>query len=58
MSSWPEPASFHELLPTTMKFCEICQRETPHQIRSGEGVIAVICIPCLSRVLMCELERD
>lgn len=58
MSSWPEPASFQELLPTTLKFCKICQRETPHQIRGGEGVVAVICIPCLRRALTYELDRD
>jgi hypothetical protein len=57
MSSWPEPVSFHEP-PTTIKFCKICQRETPHQIRGGEGVVAVICIPCLDRALTYELERD
>ncbi len=57
MSSWPEPASFHEL-PTTIKFCKICQRETPHQIRGGDGVVTVICIPCLGHALTYELERD
>jgi hypothetical protein len=58
MSSWPEPASFHELLPTTIRFCRSCERETPHQIRAGDGVVAVICIPCLGRALTYELERD
>ena len=56
MSSWPETASFHELLPTTIKFCRICQRDTPHQVRGGRGVIAVICIPCLGRALRGEIE--
>jgi hypothetical protein len=58
MSSWPEPASFYEPLPTTIKYCRCCQRETPHQVRSGKGVVAVICIPCLNRALTYELERD
>ena len=58
MSSWPEPASVHEPLPTTIKFCRFCQRETPHQIRGGKGVVAVICIPCLNRALAYELQRD
>jgi len=51
MSAWPEPASFRDALPVTPKYCKTCQRETPHQIRGGRGVIAVICIPCLSRAL-------
>jgi hypothetical protein len=51
MSAWPEPASFRDALPVTPKYCKTCQRETPHQIRGGRDVIAVICIPCLSRAL-------
>ena len=58
MSSWPEPASFHEALPTTLRFCKICQRETPHQVRGSSGLSAVICMHCLDRALTYELERD
>ena len=58
MSAWPEPASFPEVLPRTMKFCKVCQKETPHEIRGGSGVVATICIPCLRRALEYEQERD
>jgi hypothetical protein len=58
MSCWPEPASFHEALPKTIKYCKICQRETPHQIRGGPDVVAVICISCLERALRYQLDRD
>lgn len=58
MSAWPEPASFHDPQPVTMKYCKICHGETPHQIRTGHGVNAIICVPCLRRAMSYELDRD
>jgi hypothetical protein len=58
MSAWPEPASFHDARPKTIKYCKTCQMETPHQIRSGPGVVTVICVACLGRALAYELDRD
>lgn len=58
MSAWPEPASYNEPLPKLMKFCKTCRMETPHQIRSGQGVLATICVPCINRSLTYELDRD
>ena len=58
MSAWPEPASFHQDLPKTMKFCKTCQRDTPHEIRTGPGVSAMICIACLRQALYYQLDRD
>jgi hypothetical protein len=58
MSTWPEPASFLEALPKTIKYCKTCQRETAHQIRGGPGVVAFICTACLERALTHELGRD
>lgn len=58
MSSWPKTASCHEALPKTIKYCKTCQRETPHQIRSGPGLVANICISCMERALTYELDRD
>jgi hypothetical protein len=58
MSSWPEPASFHDALPKTMKYCKLCEKQTPHQIRTGQAVLTAICIPCLRRAITRELGRD
>jgi len=44
--------------PKTLRYCKVCRRDTPHQIRAGAGVIARICIVCLERVLGHELDRD
>jgi hypothetical protein len=58
MSSWPEPASLHDARPKTMKFCKVCQRDTAHEIRSGAGMTATICVACLQRALCYELDRE
>ena len=58
MSSRSEPAPLDDALPKTVKYCKKCQRGTSHQIRGGPGVGLFICIPCLSRALTYELERD
>ena len=58
MKTWPEPAPVPEQLPRTMKHCGTCRKETPHQIRIGSGVTALICIVCLQRALAYELDRD
>ena len=58
MSAWPEPASFQEARPKTMKFCKTCHKETPHELHEGAGVRATICIPCLRRALCYEMDRD
>ena len=44
--------------PKTMRFCKVCGRETPHEVRAGNGVVAKICIPCQERELMWNLDRD
>ncbi len=51
----PEPVG---PLPRLLRFCKQCQKETPHEIRTGGGVIAKICLPCLERDLFYELDRD
>jgi hypothetical protein len=58
MTTWIEPAACREALPKTIKYCKTCQAETPHQIRSGPGMVANICVSCLERALAYELDRD
>jgi hypothetical protein len=58
MSAAAEPLPVDDGLPRIMKYCKRCQMETPHQIRRGEGVSAVICMPCWFRAMAYELERD
>jgi hypothetical protein len=45
-------------LPRIMKQCKLCQRDTPHLISTGDGVTAVICMPCWHLAVAYELERD
>ncbi len=58
MSSWPEPASYLDALPTTIKYCKSCQNETTHQIRVSPGMVANICCTCLARAMAYEMNRD
>ena len=58
MWSWPEHQAVAPPLPKTLRFCKACGKETPHEVRSGCGVIAKVCIPCLERALQYELDRD
>jgi len=58
MSAAAEPAPVDDGFPKFMKYCKRCQTQTPHQIRLGDGVSAVICLPCWLRAMAYELERD
>jgi hypothetical protein len=58
MSAWPEPASFHDPRTETLRHCKKCETDTPHQVRSGAGVTAIICVPCLRRALALVQNRD
>src|SRR4051812_47429333 len=49
MDTWPG---------TTLRYCNTCQKETPHEIRAGVGRTAKLCVECSERALMNELERD
>ncbi len=44
--------------PKTIRFCKVCARETPHEIRQGAGLIATFCVDCIARALSYELDRD
>jgi hypothetical protein len=51
MSAWPEPASFQEALVKTVRYCETCGQQTPHEVRRGVGVTTTLCTSCLRRAL-------
>jgi len=58
MLNWPQQESGTKVLPKTIRLCRTCGKQTPHEVRSGAGVIATVCIPCLERALNYELDRD
>lgn len=43
---------------TTRRWCTTCEMETEHEIKSGDGIIAKICIPCRVRRYIHEQTRD
>jgi len=44
--------------PKTFRYCPLCGKETPHEIREGAGVVATLCVPCLDRAVTYELDRE
>jgi hypothetical protein len=46
------------LIPKTLRHCPLCQKETPHEIREGSGMIVTVCVSCLERALSYELDRE
>ena len=58
MDLWEQTPEPPAILPKTIRFCRVCQKETQHEVRSGAGVIARMCLPCLERALIYELDRD
>ena len=51
MDSWPGHASQAAALPRALRFCKICQKETPHEVRTGAGLVARMCVECLNALL-------
>lgn len=43
---------------TTRKWCPNCEMETEHEIKTGDGCVAKICIPCRVRNFIREQTRD
>jgi hypothetical protein len=58
MEYWPGYASKADPLPRTLRFCKVCQKETPHEIRSGVGLTAKICVKCFEDARRHEPDRD
>jgi hypothetical protein len=58
MDLWEDRFESGSVQPKTLRFCPVCQKETAHEVRSGSGVVARICVPCLSRALAYELDRE
>jgi hypothetical protein len=58
MLNWPQQQSVPQPAPRTIRPCRTCGKPTPHEVRSGSGVIATVCVPCLQKALNYELDRD
>jgi len=55
-TSVEQPAAFD--LPKTLRYCKVCEKETPHRIHAGDGLVARICVACLEHIRGYELDRD
>ena len=46
------------LIPKTLRYCPLCQKETTHEIREGKAMVVTVCVQCLERALSYELDRE
>jgi hypothetical protein len=44
-------------LPSALRLSKTCQKETPHEIRRLANSSIRICVPCLERAALSELDR-
>jgi NMD protein affecting ribosome stability and mRNA decay len=44
--------------PRILRHCRRCERETPHEIRTADGMSITVCVRCVERALWYELDRD
>lgn len=51
-------ASLPQLRPRPLEYCPVCRKQTPHEIRESDGVLAAICLDCLERAVTYEMDRD
>jgi hypothetical protein len=58
MDYWPGYAYKGDPLPRTLRFCKVCRKDTTHEIRSGAGLTAKICMTCMDGGHRFELDRD
>ena len=58
MTGWSGHPAIIVDWPKTLRYCKLCAKETPHEIREGAGVVATFCVRCVQRALSYELDRD
>jgi len=46
------------LTPKTLRFCHLCGKETPHEIREGTDMVVTVCVHCVERAMSYELDRE
>ncbi len=58
MDSWPGYGPQPDAFPHTLRYCKVCRKMTPHEIRAGAGLVAKMCVKCLESGRNYELDRD
>jgi hypothetical protein len=46
------------MCPRILRRCRRCERETPHEIHTADGLSVTLCVCCVERALLYELDRD
>ncbi len=53
-----EQQSDRTVAPKIVSFCQVCEKQTCHELREGDGVIAKVCLSCLERALAYSLDGE
>jgi hypothetical protein len=46
------------MCPRILRYCRRCGHETTHEIHTADGLSVTVCVRCVERALLYELERD
>ena len=58
MTTGVPPPSANATWPRVLRYCKRCQKETPHEIHLASGMSVTVCVPCLTKALNFELDKD
>jgi hypothetical protein len=58
MGAAAKPSQANVACPRILRRCRRCERETPHEVRSVDGMNISVCVRCVERALLYELDRD
>jgi len=58
MSTQSLPSQAFTAFPRTLGYCPRCERETPHEIHATDGMSISLCVCCLERAVLYEMDRD
>lgn len=58
MGAAPQRIQGSTACPKILRRCRRCERETPHEVHSVDGMNVTVCVCCVERALLYELDRD
>jgi hypothetical protein len=58
MSTQTQPSPAGTAFPRILGYCRCCELETPHEIHTADGMSITLCVRCLERAVLYEMDRD
>jgi len=54
----PRPIKADTAYSRMLQLCRRCGRETAHEVQSADGINVKVCLRCVERAMLYELDRD